>query len=580
VFHFPFCLLALLDVLAGKKTGGTISGELLVNGLPRDPSFFRIAGYVEQFDSHNEKSTVREAVRFAAMLRLPANITNNSTEVEHRVTRTLEQLGLIRMENDLIGGVNTGGISQEARKKVTIAVELIGEPRILFLDEPTTGLSSDAALSVMSCVVTLSRQMAVLCTLHQPSEELISMFNFMCLLQPGGKTVYFGPLSTLAAHFASVGMAPYKSSENLADYAIQCAKSSTVPSGEKIDLQKEWLQSKAGKVTLGHLEKGIASKHTKEAWEKERELLVPHGHFRCLAPFTLQFSLLLRRFYLNLIRSPDLWFGRLFAQILMSFIIGTCFFRLGSNQADAQNRISCLFLTVQFVMGSGALKLPAIFAERAVVFRERQSSMYGVEAYYISRWVSDLPLWLVENLIFCVMVYFICGLTSMDHYARFGLFYLLVLLTAQMGFSLSELVALLSPTPASAYAVQGLVSTIFSLFSGFLIAHSNMPIGWSWAYFVSPNRYPLTAGIQNEMRGAIFTCEDNLHLSGPPPLCPNQASATFHCPVACGEQLLEGLGVSSTASDEAQNYGLIVVYFAGFKILGYFAFRFLQHIKR
>ncbi len=73
----------------------------------------------------------------------------------------------------------------------------------------------------------------------------------------------------------------------------------------------------------------------------------------------------------------------------------------------------------------------------------------------------------------------------MDNHARFGLFYLLVLLCAQMGFSLSELVALVSPTRASAYAIQGLVSTLFSLFSGFLIAKSNMPIGWQWAYYIS-----------------------------------------------------------------------------------------------
>jgi hypothetical protein len=86
-----------------------------------------------QFDSHNEKSSVREAVRFAAMLRLPGKITSDKAEVERRVTRTLEQLGLIRMQHDLIGNVDTGGISQEARKKVTIAVELIGEPRIIFL---------------------------------------------------------------------------------------------------------------------------------------------------------------------------------------------------------------------------------------------------------------------------------------------------------------------------------------------------------------------------------------------------------------------------------------------------------------
>jgi ABC-type multidrug transport system ATPase subunit len=125
----------LLDVLAGKKTGGTISGELLVNGLPRDRgSFFRIAGYVEQFDSHNEKSSVREAIEFSAMLRLPKDVTDRKDEITRRVDHVLDQLGLTRIQHELIGNANTGGISQAARKKVTIAVELVGEPGLLFLD--------------------------------------------------------------------------------------------------------------------------------------------------------------------------------------------------------------------------------------------------------------------------------------------------------------------------------------------------------------------------------------------------------------------------------------------------------------
>jgi ABC-type multidrug transport system ATPase subunit len=400
----------LLDVLAGKKTGGEITGELLVNGLPRDQSVARIYGYCEQSDSHNERSSVREAVRFSAMLRLPASITSDPEEVDRRVTRVLDDLGILRLQHDLIGNANTGGISQEARKKVTIAVELIGEPRILFLDEPTTGLDSAAALSVMDCVVALSQRMAVLCTVHQPSEELFAKFNYLCLLQPGGRTVYFGPVKTMAAHFEhEADLAPYDPKDNLADYAIQCAKatvkydngvaSSSSPADaagkeakdkKALDLKGAFLRSKAGKVTLGHLDRGVAPAEAKVAWEKEREILAPKGRIQVLAPFGLQFRILLGRFTRTLVRSPDLWFGRVFANVLMSFIIATCFFRLGSDQASAQGRVSCLFLSVNFMMGSGALKLPAIFSERAVVFRERQAMMYNAAPYYLARWCHDL----------------------------------------------------------------------------------------------------------------------------------------------------------------------------------------------
>ena len=84
----------LLDVLAGKKTGGKIEGDIVVNGKPADfsDSFTRIAGYVEQFDSHNAYSTVREAVEFSGRLRLPR--TTTAEELQQKVDHVLSILGL------------------------------------------------------------------------------------------------------------------------------------------------------------------------------------------------------------------------------------------------------------------------------------------------------------------------------------------------------------------------------------------------------------------------------------------------------------------------------------------------------
>jgi hypothetical protein len=89
----------------------------------------------------------------------------------------------------------------------------------------------------------------------------------------------------------------------------------------------------------------------------------------------------------------------------------------------------------------------------------------------------------------------ICGLNTSEHYARFGLFYLLVLLTTQMGFAQSEFFALVSPTPSSAYVIQGAAATIFSLFSGFLIAstwHTHQHIVSSVCQAFSHSGLPLT----------------------------------------------------------------------------------------
>lgn len=87
----------------------------------------------------------------------------------------LVQLGLVPFENELIGL----GVSPEVRKKVTIAVELVFNPAILFLDEPTTSLDSKSALAVMQTVRASCQHKAVLCTIHQPSAEVfeVKLFN-------------------------------------------------------------------------------------------------------------------------------------------------------------------------------------------------------------------------------------------------------------------------------------------------------------------------------------------------------------------------------------------------------------------
>ena len=134
----------LLDVLAGRKSGG-VTGNITLNGHPKeDRAFTRIAGYVEQVDIHSPVVTVREAVDFSAIMRLQ----ENEWPIERRapfVDNILEILELDIIKDRLIGSEETGGLSTEQRKRVTIAVEMAANPSLLFLDEPTSGLDARSA---------------------------------------------------------------------------------------------------------------------------------------------------------------------------------------------------------------------------------------------------------------------------------------------------------------------------------------------------------------------------------------------------------------------------------------------------
>ena len=158
----------LLDVLANKKNVGTITGDIFLNGAEPDEYYNRCFGYVEQFDSHMACLTVQEAIAFSANLRLPADMTQ--AQKNKLVSKVMKQLELLPLANRRIGGPgDTNSISQEARKKVTIAVELVSNPGLLFLDEPTTGLDGGAAYAVMKTVRKLAdeEKCSVICTIHQ-----------------------------------------------------------------------------------------------------------------------------------------------------------------------------------------------------------------------------------------------------------------------------------------------------------------------------------------------------------------------------------------------------------------------------
>jgi ABC-type multidrug transport system ATPase subunit len=183
----------LLDVLAQRKTDGTINGEIMVDGRPLPVSFQRSAGYCEQLDVHEPYATVREALEFSALLR-QSRETPRAEKLAY-VDTIIDLLQLRDMEHTLIGKVGAG-LSVEQRKRVTIGVELVSKPSILiFLDEPTSGLDGQAAFSTVQFLRKLADiGQAVLVTIHQPSAQLFAQFDTLLLLAKGGKTVYFGDI--------------------------------------------------------------------------------------------------------------------------------------------------------------------------------------------------------------------------------------------------------------------------------------------------------------------------------------------------------------------------------------------------
>jgi ABC-type multidrug transport system ATPase subunit len=167
-------------------------------------SYSDLVGFVPQDDIMHSDLSVKENLYMYAKLRLPYHKT--SAQVTNVVSDVMGILELDRISHSIIGDAEKRGISGGQRKRVNIAMELVGDPSLLFLDEPTSGLDSSTSYAVIGALKAISRKGSnVIVVLHQPSYQIYEMFDDVIFLARGGSTVYVGPASGAMTYFNNTG---------------------------------------------------------------------------------------------------------------------------------------------------------------------------------------------------------------------------------------------------------------------------------------------------------------------------------------------------------------------------------------
>ncbi len=181
----------LLGVLNGSDKPS--SGRVLINGInihdqPREVE--GIIGYIPQDDLLIEDLTVYQNLFFAARLCFGHY---SSDEIEKSVRRIISSLGLTEIQDLKVGSPLQKAISGGQRKRLNIGLELLREPTILFVDEPTSGLSSRDSENIMDLLKELSlRGKMIFVVIHQPSSDVFKLFDSLVILDVGGFQIYSG----------------------------------------------------------------------------------------------------------------------------------------------------------------------------------------------------------------------------------------------------------------------------------------------------------------------------------------------------------------------------------------------------
>eukprot|EP00516_Mucochytrium_quahogii_P007391 CAMPEP_0203758064 /NCGR_PEP_ID=MMETSP0098-20131031/10829_1 /ASSEMBLY_ACC=CAM_ASM_000208 /TAXON_ID=96639 /ORGANISM=" , Strain NY0313808BC1" /LENGTH=1683 /DNA_ID=CAMNT_0050650311 /DNA_START=424 /DNA_END=5472 /DNA_ORIENTATION=- len=570
----------LLDVLADKKTGGYIDAEsLLINGLPRGKDYPRFAGYVEQMDSHLPTMTVREAIEQSTLLRLPSEV--NDVDRKAIVNLVIHQLGLESFQNEMIGSQSgagaLAGVSPEVRKKTTIGVEFAFDPSLLFLDEPTTGLDSASALAVMQAVRNACADKAVLCTIHQPSPELFKIFDWILLLQAGGRVCYFGPVKEMEAYYSKYGYGECKAGGNPADFALECSRKYLLEDGSFSKLPGEgssaadvWDDSEEKVAILGQAPRFHAT--TLPGYGD------PSPYTSAFATgFSTQFWQILKTQYLFFIRDRALLFMRIATAIIFGIILTVLFWDSKDDLAGGQARVGLVFISISYVGYSAMLIIPSTVEQRPVVFRERTANQYTLLPFFLATTISEIPGIFLQNMTYILTFYFFVGLQrSMHHFLLFagGMF-----LLNMVCFSFSFFIATIAANADSATILNTVINSVFTLFCGFLLNFNSIPIYWKPMYYLSEFRYPLSFLLSSELRGRTFHCPNNERAvpvfvggsspdSPPPPfgtgpvkmecifnltnvdrLLHDEVCFKWYCPLQSGETLLKQYNFATNDSE-------------------------------
>ncbi|KPM39862.1 Protein SNQ2 [Neonectria ditissima] len=499
----------LLDVLAQRKTDGTIHGSIMVDGRPLPVSFQRSAGYCEQLDVHEPYATVREALEFSALLR-QSRETPRAEKLKY-VDTIIELLELHDLADTLIGDVGAG-LSVEQRKRVTIGVELVSKPSILiFLDEPTSGLDGQSAFNTVRFLRKLADVgQAVLVTIHQPSAQLFAQFDTLLLLAKGGKTVYFGDIGdhavTIKEYFGRFG-APCPKEVNPAEHMIDVV-SGHLSQGK--DWNEVWLSSPEHDAVSKEVDRIIT-----EAAAKPPGTLDDGNEFA--TPMLEQIKLVTHRMNVALYRNVDYVNNKAALHLSSALFNGFTFWMIGDSVGELQLKLFSIFNFI-FVAPGVMAQLQPLFIHRRDIFetREKKSKMYSWVAFVTGLIVSEVPYLCVCAVLYFVGWYYTVGFPGDSNRAGATFF---VMLTYEFVYTgIGQFVAAYAPNEVFASLVNPVILGTLVSFCGVLVPYGQIQAFWRyWMYYLNPFNYLMGSMLVFNIWGAEIECKEREFARFDPP---------------------------------------------------------------
>eukprot|EP01135_Chromosphaera_perkinsii_P002064 Nk52_evm25s216 gene=Nk52_evmTU25s216 len=546
----------------------TVQGDILVNGKPLNetPGYYKYTGYSPLQEILYPTLTVRETLTYTAKLRLdPEEYTEERrTEV---VNMVLERLGMEECADTLVGGGPIRGISGGQKRRLTIGCALVSLPRVLTLDEPTNGLDSANALSLIKYLKDVSQGgVPVVMTLQQPSFEIFNHFDDV-ILMAGRKLLYHGPVVTLESYINGLGFRTPDANENPADYYLDVTTFLQLQT-DPVEDQRA-LNTKYGSLILktdsGASKNTVAIEDAHRMWDKKSRDYLPStiidykvkrkGHSdvkiderRFYTSGTSQFNTLLHYTFIRMMRDPSNLQARLGRAIVMGIVIGTLFLQQDKDQTYVNSSMSIIFLWLAMGGMSNLGTISSLIDQREVFMFQTRSHYFRPVMSVMAGVVSGYPYQLMESIIIICISFFLVDLNSSAD--AFFITVLVYFINSALGDMYVRIASSIIRTKNLANSLAMTSLSCFLLANGYSIPKDSIPQGWRWFHYLSFFTYSQESVAIAIVRDVTLTCSaDQLVPPTSDPDFSKPYPAGYQgsqvCPITTGEQILSFKGMET-----------------------------------
>ncbi|ESO86760.1 hypothetical protein LOTGIDRAFT_128361 [Lottia gigantea] len=492
---------SLLDVVS-QRCDGQVMGDIYFKNYRCDQNLMKsCTSYVMQADRLFSHLTVRESLRYTANFCLPRKMSR--TAREKKVDKVILEMGLIKVADSLIGGAVIRGLSGGEKRRVSIAVQLLKDPEILILDEPTTGLDSFTARYLTKNINDISRAgKLVLMTIHQPRSDIFQYFDQVAILCQG-ELVYFGRADELVPHFTRLNFPCPAYANPLDNYIDVCSidrRTKKIEEDTKTRIQdlimayRDSPQHDAMVASMNDSQK--VPKYIAFPASKERQ-----------NPGTLRtIWTMYKRMNLNLYRDKPNFKTRIFGGFSMICLAVILIGSLENNQRGIQNRTGLIYQIITCAHMEGFLLNIFLFpAMRDISYRETRDGFYKSWHFLLAYILHTLPFHIISLTLAGVLAYWACGL-----YSDFGYFAQFVGVNLLICFAVEALVLIALRLVYDFNLVNmgmTLGIALSSIISSGLLRYNELPDSLSWIAYITPVKYGVERIVYNEYTNINITCD-------------------------------------------------------------------------